>query len=191
MFDWFKRLATKASADELRAALASIEIAPLEEALTAAEKARAGLLLTGTDAQVLAAEDAIAKARIALDRARAMQEEISVRIVDAERQAREDAFAAKHAAAVDANRALVRRLNGEVAKAARVIDAALTSVEEVEGAQADVVREIIRNVGEGNAIEKTVSPPSLHEWLRDADDETMPPWCRSLIYQRVQARQFI
>ena len=191
MLSFFKRLATKASADELRAALASIEIVPLEEALAAATKARAGLLLTGTEAQILAAEASIVKARIDLDRARAMQEEIGTRIVNAERREAEEAFRAKHDAATEKHRALVKKLNGEVARAARAIDAALDQVGEVEGAQADVVREIMRNVGSGNDIEDTPAPPSLHEWLREVDDTTMPRWCRAMIFERVRPRQYL
>lgn len=190
MFEFFKNLSSKSTAADLRASLETLNIDALESALIAAQKERAGLLLTGTDAQVLAAEAAISKARIDLDRARAMQEEIGLRVVEAERREIEDAFRAKHDAATEMNRAFVKKLGGEVARAARVVDAALVAVEGVERAQADVAREIIRNVGEGNSIETTPFPPSLNEWLNGADDDIMPRWCRSLLFERVQRYQY-
>jgi hypothetical protein len=55
------------SAAEIEASLADFDILELESQLATASQRRADLLLTGSDAEILAAEDDATKARLALE----------------------------------------------------------------------------------------------------------------------------
>jgi hypothetical protein len=84
MFEWFKKISTNTSAAELKVAKEKIDIAELETALRKAEADRAGLLLTGSNGEIQAAESRLTNSRIDLDRATAMQAELTRRIEEAE-----------------------------------------------------------------------------------------------------------
>ncbi len=83
MFDWLKKITANTSAAELKVAKEKIDIAELETALRKAGAERAVLLLTGTNADIQAAESRLTNARIDLDRATAMRAELERRIEEA------------------------------------------------------------------------------------------------------------
>lgn len=99
---------TDAGSADLRTALASIDIEPLEEAVRLAEKTRTGLLLDGTEAALDKADDTLKLAVRERDRAIAARSELSKRLSDAEvREATE---------ALDAERTAVEKEAKVVAK---------------------------------------------------------------------------
>jgi hypothetical protein len=86
-----KKFADISTAADIEAALAEYNISELESQLATASQRRTDLLLTGSDAEILAAEDAATKARLDLDRAVAAVAELNRRLEEA-REA--EAFAA-------------------------------------------------------------------------------------------------
>lgn len=135
------------SAADLRAALAAIDHAGAAEELEAAEAARRALLLEGDDAAVLKAEQRISVARIAIDRARALEEELQLRIAEAE--------AAEAKAALDAEREAVEREAAATAKALKAYEthasAIVTLLQRLEAAEAAVtaINDKLSDAGRG------------------------------------------
>jgi hypothetical protein len=97
------------SSAEVRAALKDIDIAALEASVQAAERARAGLLLDGTEVQLDKADELLKQAVRERDRAIAAQTELTKRLAAAE--------AAEAADALDADRDAVVR-EGKAVEAA-------------------------------------------------------------------------
>jgi hypothetical protein len=97
-----------ATASDLRAALAAIDVAALETAVSAAERHRTGLLLDGTEAALDKADEVLKTAIRDRDRAIAAQAELSRRLAEVE--------VAEAAAALDAERVAVENEAKAVAK---------------------------------------------------------------------------
>ncbi|TBG03770.1 hypothetical protein [Rhizobium leguminosarum] len=97
-----------ATASDLRAALAAIDLAALEAAVVAAEGNRTGLLLDyGSEAALDKADDALKTTVRERDRAIAAQVELSRRLAEAE--------VAEAAAALDAERTAIENEAGRIA----------------------------------------------------------------------------
>ncbi|MBY5562174.1 hypothetical protein [Rhizobium leguminosarum] len=102
-----------ATASDLRAALAAIDIAALEAAVVAADRNRTGLLLDyGTEAALDKADEALKAAIRERDRANAARAELSKRLVGAETREASDALDAERAA-VEKEAAAVAKMLGE------------------------------------------------------------------------------
>ncbi|MBY3347304.1 hypothetical protein [Rhizobium laguerreae] len=101
-----------AGSAELRAAVSAIDVAPLEEAVKAAERKRTGLLLDGTEAALDKADDVLKLAIRERDRAIAARAELSKRLADAEMREASDALDAERAA-VEKEAAAVAKMLGE------------------------------------------------------------------------------
>jgi hypothetical protein len=111
------------SVADIEAALAEYDVATIEASLATAQQRRTDLLLTGSDAEILAAEDAATKSRLALDRAHAAVVELNRRLEEA--CAEEEAAAARKRrddAAGEVDR-VVARIRKEYAAHARAIAA--------------------------------------------------------------------
>ncbi|OWV79572.1 hypothetical protein ATY77_26660 [Rhizobium sp. R634] len=80
---------------ELRAALAAIDLAPLNQAVTFAEKKRAVLLLDGTEAQLDKQDEILKAATRERDRVIAAHAELSRRLAEAEKREASEAFEAE------------------------------------------------------------------------------------------------
>lgn len=120
MFSIFKK-GSPASAAEIEVALAEIDISALEAAHTTAVEARAALLLTGSDKEVLAAEAEIDRARLAVDRVKAVQGELERRLVAAKADEAKAALDAELAAAAAEADAVKRALATEWPKHAKAL----------------------------------------------------------------------
>jgi hypothetical protein len=110
-----KKFADISNAADIEAALAEYDITTLEASLATAQQRRIDLLLTGSDDEILAAEDAATKARLDLDRAVATVEELTRRLEEARTA---EAFAAakkrRDDAATEVDR-VVARIRSEYA----------------------------------------------------------------------------
>jgi hypothetical protein len=124
-----------ATVADIEAALAEYDVATLETSLANAQQRRSDLLLTGTDPEILAAEDEATRARLALDRAVAAVAELDRRLEET-REAEARAAAQKHrddaVAAVDR---VVARIGKEYATHARAI---ASLVQEADAADSTV-----------------------------------------------------
>ncbi len=139
----------------IREALAEVDAAiPIAtEKAVAADKSRAELLLSGTDAQVVAAEAETSTARIALDRLTAARCELERHLVETE--------AAEAMGALDTERAMVE------AKAAKIAARLRREYEQHAGSLAGLLAELA-------AAEDAVS--SINRKLYDAGrSDTLPP----------------
>lgn len=159
------------SAVEIEASLADFDILELESQLATASQRRADLLLTGSDAEILAAEDHATKARLALDRAVAAVTELTRRLGEA-RESEARAAAQKHrddaAAAVDR---AVERIRSEYTAHARAIAARLEEGIAADGAVWSVNNGIFRDASyEGLELLEFV-----HERLGWAEKFLSPP----------------
>lgn len=105
--------ATKRTSAELRASLAEIDLAALERAVTDIERQRRALLLTGSDAELLAITQDLTAANLEAERAQALTDELKKLIAEAE--AREAQAAVEQRAAE--GRAARDRLIGHYTKA--------------------------------------------------------------------------
>jgi len=111
------------SAVEIEASLADFDILELESQLATASQRRADLLLTGSDAEILAAEDHATKARLALDRAHASVAELNRRLAEARAEERRAAINAEYAATRTKVEVAVERINNEYpALAAKILE---------------------------------------------------------------------
>lgn len=136
------------SAAEIEASLADFDILELESQLATASQRRADLLLTGSDAEILAAEDDATKARLALDRANAAIAELTRRMDEA-RQA--EAFAAAKKRRDDAEASVdsvVARIRIEYAVHAEAIAELVAQAKAADAVARSINREIWENASE-------------------------------------------
>ena len=178
MFDVLKRLRTSpetsaalhtANAEAVAARPAAVA------ALAAAEAERAGLLLTGSDKEILAAETRITSARIALDRIDAAAAELSRRAAEAEKREANEALDrerdAVEAVATRIASSLVADYGRHSAALAGLLrglsmsEAAVSSINAkliAAGRGADVLPSVeTRVLGAGNCLETVASLLSL------------------------------
>lgn len=111
---------TTTSAD-IEASLAEYNIQELESQLVTAQQRRTDLLLTGSDTEILAAEGAATKARLALDRAVAAVDELNLRLAEAKAAEAEAAVREQFEDAKAAVDAAVARIESEYPDLARRI----------------------------------------------------------------------
>jgi hypothetical protein len=126
------------SATEIEAALAEFNIPELESQLALASQRRSDLLLTGSDAEILAAEDVATKARLALDRAVAAITELTRRLEEArtaeafaaakKRRDEADAASDKVAARIKEEYVLHAQAIADLVAEARAADAGARSI---------------------------------------------------------------
>lgn len=164
---------------EIEKAAATIDLGALEATLAEAQQARAAILLDGSVDDILAAERVVDTARIELERAQVALAELDRRRVDAELRGREDAFLARRDACEARRIALVERLDGEVAEAARVVDAAMKELQAVEDEMTEISLATHNDVGTGNRIELAKIPETLQTWLNET--QQFPDWIRAHI----------
>lgn len=108
-----KKFADISTAADIEASLAEYDVATLEASLATAQQRRTDLLLTGSDSEILAAEDAATKARLALDRAHASVAELNRRLVDARKAEARAAAVKSRADAVAAVDKAIKRIQSE------------------------------------------------------------------------------
>lgn len=138
MFEKLARLfgaSAPVSSQEIEAAIADIDVDALRATHDAIAAERQALLLTGTNDQVVAAENRATAARLDVDRAEAALNELRSRLAVAKQDETEQAYFAAHGAAVSARAAWVVRFSRELPK----IEKTLTDLfEESE----DIARQI-------------------------------------------------
>lgn len=124
MFKKFKFLRSgNSSAADIEAALSEYDLAALETSLATAQRRRTDLLLTGSDTEILAAEDEATKARLALDRAHAAVAELKRRLEEARAEERKAAIDSEYAATCAKVDVAVERINNEYpALAAKILE---------------------------------------------------------------------
>lgn len=164
MLEIVKRLRAVETSAALYSALREIEAAlpGARAALAAAEQERAGLLLTGDDRSIVAAEAKIQSARIAVDRLAAASGEAARRAAEAEaREARE---------ALDAERAAVEK------RVAAVSKRLLPEYEKHGGALADLLREVADADAAAVAINhKLIEAQRGEDVLRSVEERAIAP----------------
>jgi hypothetical protein len=149
------------TAADIEAALAEYNIPELEAQLATAQQRRIDLLLTGSDAEILAAEDAATKARLSLDRAVAAVAELNRRLEDT-RQAEARAAAVKSRAdAVAVVDKVVARIHSEYENHARAIASLVQEAVDADSAVHAVNDEIFR----GTSYEGLELVGRVHERL--------------------------
>jgi hypothetical protein len=96
MLQKLRSLLASETAADIQNAIDSIDTNALRADLAAAETKRQDLLLTGKDAQILAAEADITTARLALDRAVAATAALETKLAAAQAREADEAFLAVH-----------------------------------------------------------------------------------------------
>lgn len=157
---FFLRSGTSSAAD-IETALADYNIAELESQLANAQRRRTDLLLTGSDAEILAAEDEATKARLALDRAVAAVAELNRRLIDARKTEARAAVQKRRDEAVAAVEKVIARIGNEYATHARAI---AEIVEEAEAADTNA-RSFNRDMFQGEEFEGVEQVRLVHESL--------------------------
>lgn len=184
MFELFRKLAPKAGADELRAALAKIDPAVAQRELEDARRARTAMLLTGSDADIVKAEAAIEAARIRCDRVEAAREEIENRLAALEVEEREKGLLAAHAAADKALKEIKSRLLKEGAKAAKALDALLDAVEESDRIYRESYDGQMRNQGAFHAVDSLPPLVRVRDWVGRDEAAALPETLADMIHRR-------
>lgn len=123
----FKKLkflrGTTATSADIAASIAEYNIPELESQLATAQQRRTDLLLTGSDTEILAAENEATKARLALDRAHAAIAELNRNLAEAEAAERRAALDADYAATRAKVDVAVQRIKTEYpALAAKIVE---------------------------------------------------------------------
>lgn len=108
----------------LEAALAEIDVQALREAQSRIAAERQGLLLSGTNAQLLDAEHRLDAARIDVERAQAAREVLEPKLAEARAREAETTYMAAHERALAARKAWAEKAVREITK----IDKAMASI---------------------------------------------------------------
>ncbi|MGJ7042117.1 hypothetical protein J2Y63_005398 [Shinella sp. BE166] len=186
MFDWFRRLAPTASAEDIRAALDKADIAVAQRNLDDAHQQRTVILLEGDDVAILKAEAAIDAARIQVDRVTAIRAELANRLARAEIAAREKSLIDGHAAADKALADIKRKLIKDGAEAAKKIDALLTAVEETDRLYHQNYQLRTENQGVFRAVDELPPLLRVRDWLDRDEARDLPETLAHLINRRIQ-----
>jgi hypothetical protein len=131
---------------EIQAALEVINIGVLEEAAETAAIERQSVLIDGSDAEIAAAERRLADAKLAIERARAQQDELQRRLNDARLRETREAITAEHAAVSKAADEFVGRFGREYRKIAGELVSLLIELNTIEG-RAKKVNEKVHEAG--------------------------------------------
>jgi hypothetical protein len=143
-----KNFADISTVADIEAALAEYDVATLEASLATAQQRRTDLLLTGTDPEILAAEDEATRARLALDRAVAAVAELNRRLEET-REA--EAFAAAKKRRDDADAAVDKvaaRIKEEYAAHAQAISNLVAEAKAADAGARSINSEIWENASE-------------------------------------------
>jgi hypothetical protein len=173
---FFLRSGTSSAAD-IETALADYNIAELESQLANAQRRRTDLLLTGSDAEILAAEDEATKARLPLDRAVAAVAELNRRLIDARKTEARAAVQKRRDEAVAAVEKVIARIGNEYATHARAI---AEIVEEAEAADTNA-RSFNRDMFQGEEFEGVEQVRLVHESLG---------WHKKFLSRRILRAEF-
>jgi hypothetical protein len=151
-------MATKPStANALRAAIAELDASGAEAELNKLVAARRAMLQTATDDEIIAADLNIARQRIAIERAAARRDDLTVQLAEAEAAEAEAAFRTRHSDVVAARDAVLKSYSGEYAKAARTI----ASVAEAERASESAIRSLSENALERYGLSRPVAASTI------------------------------
>jgi hypothetical protein len=143
-----KNFADISTAADIEAALAEFNIPELESRLATATQRRTDLLLTGTDPEILAAEDDATKARLALDRSVAAVTELTRRLEEARTA---EAFAAAKKRRDDADAVVDKvatRIKEEYAHHAQAIADLIAAAKVADAGARSINSEIWENASE-------------------------------------------
>ena len=184
MFEFFRKLAPEAGAEELRAALAKADPEVAQRELENAKRARTAMLLTGTDADIAKAEAAIEGARIRFDRIEAAREEIENRLAALEVEERERGLLDAHAAADKALADMRKRFLNEGAKAAKALDALLDAVEESDRLYRHSYDGQMRNQGAFPAVDSLPPLLRIRDWIDRDEAAAVPQTLKDLVFRR-------
>jgi hypothetical protein len=121
MLAQLRRLLQSETAADIETALASIDLIKLRADLSTATAQRADLLLSGTDAQVIAAGQAVETASIALERAEAAKAQLETKLAAAQAAEAEADFRARYAAVVALRDGVVAKIGKDYAAGASKI----------------------------------------------------------------------
>lgn len=151
----------------LEAALAEIDIEALREKQSRIGAERQGLLLTGTDAQILDAEDRLNVARLDVERALLAKDELTTRLNAAREAETNDAFFAANAAAVEAVAAWAVKARREIDKAGKALTAVVDEGRELSEKVRAVSAQHRPHIGTGNAIDLATLATMPYGAIRD------------------------
>jgi hypothetical protein len=169
--------------------IAAIDIAALEQALDAAQRKRAGLILDGEVDDILAAERQVDVARIELERGRLARAELERRKAEAEAQARRRARDVEREAAA----ARVERVTGAIAakaKALAELDRLVGEAAEADRAAVYATQKLVDARVEGDLdADEEIFLPSVGAWLSTREAEVLPDWYRARLYEHVREWQ--
>lgn len=191
MFDKLRTLLKSNSSSDIAEALAAIDVPNLETVLEDAQKRRVDLLLTGSNAEILAAEAAIDKARIDLDRAVAAVAELTRRLETAKSKEATAAFEARYQAALTARNAAIARIRGDYPGLARKLhelaeieqnaDEAIACINhELSEAAGALEQPTLRSVSHDFWHKDYVEQPTLAESLSLPPLDDLPAWGKAL-----------
>lgn len=121
MFQKLFTAGTKPAADDLRAAIAAIDVNALQRALAETDANYKSALLDGEIDELERAEAARSRARLEIERAHARREELERRLADAEAADRKATAEARVADVVARRDALVKRTHRDIAKAHAIL----------------------------------------------------------------------
>lgn len=156
---------------DLEVSLAEFDIATLEASLATAQQRRTDLLLTGSDAEILAAEDAATKARLTLDRAMVAVTELPRRLEEArEAEAHAAALKSRDDAVTDVDKAVARIRSDYVRHAQAISDLV------AEANAADTAAELFNNEVYATGEYEDIGPVKLvHDGLGWSKKFDIPP----------------
>lgn len=158
----------------LESALAQIDVDALREAQSRMAAERQTLLLSGTNEQIIAAEQRLDDARIDVERAQAAREVLETKLVKARSCETEAAFTAAHERVQEARKVWAEKAGRELARIDRAMNAIFDEAEQV----AAQIRELhaLRQPHQfsGDAIDLMPSVPMPGEEF--AAHDSQPAW---------------
>lgn len=178
MFEKIRKLLKSESAEDIRAALAELDPAPLLADLERARAQRTEALLGGTDEKVAIAEKELAAARIAVERADVARNELERKLSAAEAAEFDREFLAKRASADASAEAVLETVRKRVVPAAKVIAEALNQMEESDRLLSEVQVALHANLTLDNAAGR--SAPLVPAARRIASADLLPGWAAAM-----------
>jgi hypothetical protein len=153
-------MATKQpTAAALRAAITELNASGAEAGLDKLIAARRAMLLSAPDDQIIEVDLTIARQRIAIERAAARRDDLTVQLAEAEEAEAEAAFRTRHSDVVAARDSVLKSYSGEYAKAARTI----ATVAEAERASESAIRSLSEGALERYGLARP-APASTIAW---------------------------
>lgn len=178
MFEKIRKLLKSESAEDIRAALAELDPAPLLADLERARAQRTEALLGGTDDKVAIAEKELAAARIAVERADVARNELERKLSAAEADEFDREFLAKRAAADAAAEAVLETVRKRVVPATKAIAEALDHMVAADALLQEVQVIHHANVALDNAAGR--SAPLVPAARRITSADVLPSWAAAM-----------